>query len=141
MSDESLRVEYEKDLSKVKKGFLSKSRFNHMWKGSFNDDIEHPLIQEDWFDACVDAHKKLGFEARGAKIVTHDPADIGKDDKSYAMRHGVVDSDFQDQWWFYSCRQHRVHDNDRDTESLGALENVSVRTGVLSSFVYGPNSS
>lgn len=61
--------------------------------------------------------------------------------KVCAMRHGVVDSDFQDQWCFYSCRQHRVHDNDRDAESLGALENVSVRTGVLSSFVYGPNSS
>lgn len=89
-ADKSLQEELTKDQQKVADGRMSKARYNHIWDGGFNDDIENSLIQEDWFDACIDAHLKLGFTPKGAKIATHDPADIGKDDKAYSLRHGVV---------------------------------------------------
>jgi len=88
--DISLSTEYEKDRSKTNKGLMSKARFNHIWHGAFNDDVENSLIDADWFDACIDAHKALGFAPVGAKIVTHDPADVGMDAKTVAIRHGVV---------------------------------------------------
>lgn len=88
--DKSLREEYKKDSEKVANGRMSKSRYNWIWHGAFNDDVENCLIEADWFDACVDAHIKLGFEARGAKVITHDPSDVGNDPKGLAMRHGVV---------------------------------------------------
>ena len=88
--DESLVTELAKDTSKMERGLMSKARYNHIWKGAFSDDVENSLIEEDWFDACIDAHIKLGFEPKGAKIASHDPADVGKDAKTLAIRHGVV---------------------------------------------------
>lgn len=90
MFDDSLRQEYEKDTEKVKDGRMSKARYNHIWYGAFNDDIENSIISADWFDACIDAHKKLGFEPTGATVVGHDPSDVGEDKKGYAQRTGVV---------------------------------------------------
>ena len=88
--DESLRDEYNKDKEKMEQGRMSKARFNHIWHGAFNDDVENCLIEQDWFDACIDAHKVLGFKPVGRKIATHDPADIGDDKKTVGIRHGVV---------------------------------------------------
>ena len=90
MNDASLRTEYEKDLEKKEDGRMSKARFNHIWHGAFNDDVENGLIEPDWFDACIDAHTKLGFEPLGAVVVTHDPADTGADSKGLMVRKGVV---------------------------------------------------
>jgi len=90
MSDSSLRQEYEKDTQKVQDGRMSKSRYNHIWHGHFNDDIENSAIEPDWFDACIDAHLKLGFEPKGAIVAGHDPSDVGNDAKGYTLRHGVV---------------------------------------------------
>lgn len=70
--------------------------YDHIWKGDFNDSVENALIMSEWFDACIDAHKKLGFEPVGAKIATHDPSDLGPDSKGYAMRHGAVVLDVQE---------------------------------------------
>lgn len=88
--DKSLVEEYEKDTEKVKDGRMSKTRYEHIWYGAFNDDVENSLIISDWFDACVDAHKKLGFEPTGGKVVGFDPSDIGGDAAGYAGRQGVV---------------------------------------------------
>ena len=96
MHDQSLREEYEKDLQKKNEGRMSESRFNHIWHGAFNDDIDNSVIKADWFDACIDAHKKLGFEARGGKIAGFDPSDVGSDAKGYCMRHGVVFTDVRE---------------------------------------------
>ena len=93
MHDQSLREEYEKDLEKKNDGRMSVARFNHIWHGMFNDDIDNSVINADWFDACIDAHKKLGFEARGGKTCGFDPSDVGADAKGYALRHGVVFTD------------------------------------------------
>lgn len=90
MHDSSLRQEYEKDLEKKNDGRMSESRFNHIWHGAFNDDIENSVITADWFDAAIDAHKKLGFEGTGGRVSGHDPSDVGDDAKGQAMRHGVV---------------------------------------------------
>lgn len=88
--DESLKLELEKDKIKRAKGIMSESRFNNIWYGKFNDDIATSIIKEDWFKACIDAHKFLGFEARGTKVVGGDPSDIGTDPFGYVARHGVV---------------------------------------------------
>jgi len=75
---------------------LPRSKYDHIWEGDFNDSIEDPLILSEWFDACIDAHKKLGFEPIGARISSHDPSDLGPDAKSYAFRHGSVLLDLQE---------------------------------------------
>lgn len=88
--DESLSEELAKDQEKVADGRMSQTRYNHIWNGGYKDDIEDSVISEEMFDACVDAHLKLGFEPTGAVVAGHDPADVGKDPKGYTLRHGVV---------------------------------------------------
>lgn len=69
---------------------LDRALYDHIWLGAFNDSVEHALIKAEWFDACVDAHKKLGFAPTGARIASHDPSDLGPDSKGFAGRHGSV---------------------------------------------------
>ena len=92
--DEALTQELEKDQIKVERGIMSKSKFNHIWRGFFNDDIDNSVITEEWFLSCIDSHKKLGFEPVGGRIVTCDPSDVsGGDPCGYSARHGVVFTD------------------------------------------------
>lgn len=79
----------EQDRLKDKK-ILPSALYNHVWDGDYNDSVENSLIDTDWFDACIDAHEKLGFKAVGARFAAHDPSDTGPDDKGYADRHGSV---------------------------------------------------
>lgn len=88
--DESLQQELDKDRQKVKRGIMSQARFDGIWYGKFNDDIANSIIKEDWFKACIDAHKKLGFEQRGAIVAACDPSDTGNDPCGYIARQGVV---------------------------------------------------
>jgi phage terminase large subunit len=74
---------------------LSRARYNWIWEGEFYDGIEDSLIMPEWFDACIDAHKRLGFEPRGVRMASHDPSDTG-DPKGYAFRHGSVVLDVQE---------------------------------------------
>ena len=55
-----------------------------------NDEISNSVIEPDWFDACIDAHKKKGFDAKGAVVASCDPSDVGKDPTGFSVRHGVV---------------------------------------------------
>lgn len=73
----------------------SRAEYDHIWLGHYNDYIESAIIEAEWFDACVDAHIKIGFKPRGMKVATHDPADSG-DARSYGLRHGVVFMDAQE---------------------------------------------
>ncbi|WP_176876684.1 MULTISPECIES: phage terminase large subunit [unclassified Pseudomonas] len=75
---------------------LDRALYDHIWLGAFNDSVEHALIKAEWFDACVDAHKKLGFAPTGARIGSHDPSDLGPDSKGFAVRHGSVLIDLQE---------------------------------------------
>jgi phage terminase large subunit len=74
---------------------MTTAAYDHKWNGAYNDTVENAIILPDWFDACVDAHKKLGFEPRGIEVVSHDPSDTGPDPKGLAYRHGVVFLDVQ----------------------------------------------
>lgn len=88
--DESLQGELEKDRQKVKRGIMSQARFDGIWYGKFNDDVANSVIKEDWFKACIDAHKKLGIEQRGAIVSACDPSDSGNDPFGYIARQGIV---------------------------------------------------
>lgn len=69
---------------------LPRALYDHIWEGKFNDSVENGLIMAEWFDACIDAHIKLGFGTHGIKKVTHDPSDVGNDPKAIALREGNV---------------------------------------------------
>lgn len=75
---------------------LSRAEYDHIWEGAFNDSVENSIIQAEWFDAAIDAHKKLGFKPRGLKVVSHDPSDTGPDAKGLVYRHGNVIMDVQE---------------------------------------------
>lgn len=69
---------------------LPRALYDHIWEGEFNDSVENGLIMSEWFDACIDAHEKLGFGANGVRRVTHDPSDQGADPKALCDRSGNV---------------------------------------------------
>ena len=73
---------------------LSRAKYDWIWEGKFNDEVEDSIIKAEWFDACIDAHKleklKTVFKPLGATIAAHDPSDTGKDNKGYACRHGSI---------------------------------------------------
>jgi phage terminase large subunit len=69
---------------------LPRTTYDWVWEGGFNDEIENALIKAEWFDACVDAHEKLGFKPYGIIKVTHDPSDLGADPKAVCVRKGNV---------------------------------------------------
>lgn len=72
------------------KRVLPTARYDHIWNGKYSDSIENAIIFPEWFDACVDAHIKLGFKPEGVEVVTHDPSDQGGDAKALAHRHGSI---------------------------------------------------
>ena len=69
---------------------MTRSQYDHKWHGDYLESVDNPIILPEWFDACVDAHKHLGWQVSGKRVVTHDPADTGPDDKGLAYRHGPV---------------------------------------------------
>lgn len=69
---------------------LPRALYDWIWEGAFNDHVENSIILSEWFDACVDAHITLGFEPRGAVVVSYDPSDLGTDDKAVVKRKGSV---------------------------------------------------
>ena len=69
---------------------LPRSTYDWIWEGGFNDDIENGLIKPEWFDACVDAHEKLGMKPFGMSKLTHDPSDLDGDPKAIAIRKGNI---------------------------------------------------
>lgn len=69
---------------------LPRSTYDWVWEGGFNDDIENGLIKPEWFDACIDAHEKLGMKKIGIKRVVHDPSDLGADPKAVLVREGNI---------------------------------------------------
>jgi phage terminase large subunit len=60
-----------------------------IYGGECYSDYKESIIKPEWFDAAIDAHKKLNFKPLGAKSIGFDLADTG-DDKALAMRHGSV---------------------------------------------------
>lgn len=75
---------------KKNKEMWSTAKYQHVWEGAFSDEVENSIISSEWFDAAIDAHKKLGWEPTGRKIYSHDPSDLGNDDKGNSFRHGSL---------------------------------------------------
>ena len=69
---------------------LPRAKYDWIWEGKFLDTVDDAIILAEWFDACIDAHDKLGFKLRGKKVAAHDPSDLGGDAKGFAYRHGVT---------------------------------------------------
>ena len=69
---------------------LTTAEYRHIWEGQYYDEVENSIIPVEWFDAAIDAHIKKGFKAQGARMVSHDPSDTGKDPKGLCLRHGSV---------------------------------------------------
>jgi phage terminase large subunit len=69
---------------------MSSKEYNHKWHGQYMEAIENSIIKEEWFDACIDAHKELGFKPEGAEVLAHDPSDEGEDAKGLAHLWGRV---------------------------------------------------
>ena len=67
----------------------SRAEYDWIWEGEFMDDIDNSIIKAEWFDACIDAHVKLGFDASGQEKIAYDPADTG-DAKAIAYQCGSV---------------------------------------------------
>lgn len=74
---------------------LPRAKYDWIWEGKFLDTVDDAIIQPEWFDACIDAHEKLGWKATGRKVVSHDPSDTGADDKGLCYRHGSIVWDVQ----------------------------------------------
>lgn len=71
---------------------LPRAKYDHIWEGKYSDTVDNAIIEPEWFDACIDAHIKLGFQALGQERIAYDPADTG-DAKALAYIHGVVVKD------------------------------------------------
>jgi phage terminase large subunit len=72
---------------------LPRTVYDHIWEGKYSDTVEGAIIFPEWFDACIDAHKKLNFDPVGIEVVSHDPSDQGMDDKALCYRHGAIIKD------------------------------------------------
>ena len=79
-----LKTEMERTRRKNFKKYL------HVWEGYCKLDYKDAIIQPEWVEAAIDAHKKLGFEPRGERVTSFDPADEGEDKKAVGHRYGVV---------------------------------------------------
>lgn len=88
-SDNPFFPEVLRDEMEYDREHLSTAEYMHIWEGHFNDEVDGSIISVDWFNAAIDAHEKIGFKPKGAKIVAFDPSDTG-DAKGYALRHGSV---------------------------------------------------
>lgn len=75
---------------------MSRAQYDHKWLGHYLDTVENAIIQPEWFDAAIDAHLKIGFKPRGVEVVSHDPSDMGADNKGLVYRHGSVVKDAQE---------------------------------------------
>ncbi len=64
--------------------------YRHIWLGEPVADSELAIIKPAWIEAAVDAHKKLGFEAAGQRILGFDVADDGEDANATIGRHGSI---------------------------------------------------
>lgn len=73
---------------------LPRAKYDWIWEGRYNDEIDNAIIKAEWFDAAIDVHKdarfKHLFKPRGAVVAAHDPSDTGTDAAGLAIRHGSI---------------------------------------------------
>lgn len=97
--------------------------FLHIYKGVPRQDSELAIIRRSWIMACIDGHKKLGFEPSGMRRVGFDIADAGKDACATVFAHGPLNCD-ADLWkakpdeLFKSCGRAWDFARDRGAELI-----------------------
>jgi len=62
----------------------------HIYEGKPDMSYEDSIIEPEWFDAAIDAHKKLKIHLLGERAVGFDPADEGTDNKALVCREGIL---------------------------------------------------
>lgn len=79
---------------------LTRAKYDWIWEGKFNDEVENSIIKPEWFDAALDVHKdkkwELFFKPKGVMICAHDPSDSGKDAAALATRWGSIITSVQE---------------------------------------------
>jgi phage terminase large subunit len=73
---------------------LPRAKYDWIWEGKYNDEVDGSIIKAEWFDAAIDAHKIPNlenlFKPKGAVVAAHDPFDGGGDAGGFALRHGSI---------------------------------------------------
>ena len=64
--------------------------FEHIYLGVPKKDDDDVVIKRSWIEAAIDAHIKLGIEAKGYSQIGYDVADGGADLNSQIRRKGIV---------------------------------------------------
>jgi len=67
------------------------------YERDFMASVEGIIIPQEWVEAAVDAHIKLGIDVTGARWGSYDIADQGKDKCCYASGKGIL-LDFIESW-------------------------------------------
>ena len=80
-----LEIERQKD-----KATLSDAEYEHIWEGQTLDEVDTSIIIPDWLNAAIGLAEQVKVRPSGAKVVSHDVSDLGKDDKAVVVRHGPV---------------------------------------------------
>lgn len=62
----------------------------HVYEGQPIADSDLAIIKPVWIKAAIDAHKQLGFEPLGKKVIGFDVADEGEDANANCLVHGSV---------------------------------------------------
>ncbi len=75
----------------------SEDDYRHIYLGEPREDTEGTVIKRSWIEAAIDAHLKLGFEAKGKKTIGFDVADDGEDACANVYAHGSV-ALWSDEW-------------------------------------------
>jgi len=88
-ADSGLEVERLDD-----KEHLSLAEYESKWLGKYYDQVDGSIIKPEWFDACIDAHKRPHlqniFREEGATVAAHDLSGMGGDSKGFASRTGSI---------------------------------------------------
>jgi phage terminase large subunit len=110
---------------------LDEDEYDWIWNGAYNESVEDALIRKKVFDACIDAHKKLGIEPFGQRRAAFDPADAGDDAKGYVLTEGIlvrdageidiIDGNEACDWILSKSNQFRADMFVWDGDGLGAL--------------------
>lgn len=60
---------------------------------NYTASVEGVVIPNEWVQACVDAHKVLGWSPTGSRRGAFDVADEGRDKNAFGVAHGTVITD------------------------------------------------
>lgn len=78
------------------KQIMTPEEFEHIYLGYPKSENQDSFIKRSWIDACIDAHIKLGIEAKGKYTIGYDIADSGNDACSTVKVYGNVVVDIKE---------------------------------------------